>query len=549
MNREHVRGWRVLCAVTGILALGSVIASALEPWRPEERARYLEDGSWPQRLETATLLGNHLVSPERSWNLHRLLLQGAGRSAAEIERLIGREPPPSWQGGLPAAGTPQTFVLLVDFPDYPHFSSQTVEDVGSKFFGDGDPAVFPYESLRNYYQRSSYGQLTIGGVAYGWYRAQYERAYYEGLGMGSGQETLMMEALDYFRSQGHGFAQYDNDHDGVIDAFFVKWTGPNNGWANFWWAYKWGWHSYPEYRISGKRLGKYVWSWISNPEGAPYQPRVDIHETGHLLGLPDLYDYYPSVGPPGGVGGMDMMHANWGDHNCFSKFMLGWLVPTFVSGASQTIALGPSGTNADAVFVMPTLTPGTLFGEFFMAQYRQRGAGNDPPNFPADGLVIWHVDATLDGSGWDFLYNNSNTSHKLVRLMEADGIEEIETGSGWVDGGDFYLPPQMFGPSTAPSSAGYASPYTGVQVDQLSQPGVTMSARVTATAYSWVDFLYVGGGDGSFEHPFNSVQAGVVAAPSRGVLMIRSGTTPETITISKPLTIGAWGGMVTIGKY
>jgi len=62
---------------------------------------------------------------------------------------------------------------------------------------------------------------------------------------------------------------------------------------------------------------------------------VVIHETGHALGLPDYYDYDDKVGPRGGVGGLDMMDNNWGDHNPFSKWLLGWLELTFVAALPE----------------------------------------------------------------------------------------------------------------------------------------------------------------------------------------------------------------------
>ena len=45
----------------------------------------------------------------------------------------------------------------------------------------------------------------------------------------------------------------------------------------------------------------------------------------------------------------------------------------------------------------------------------------------SDGLLIWHVDATPNADGDDFLYNNSVTEHKLLRLMEANGLPENQT--------------------------------------------------------------------------------------------------------------------------
>ncbi|MFZ4791808.1 MAG: M6 family metalloprotease domain-containing protein, partial [Candidatus Competibacteraceae bacterium] len=367
----------------------------------------------------------------------------------------------------------------MDFPDQPHTAAQTTDDVQLKMFGTGSLDDAPYESLRSFYQRSSYGQLNISGNVLGWYRAANPRSYYKNLGYPPGGITaLVKEALNYYDAQGHDFTQYDNDGDGVIDAFFIKWTGPDNGWMGFWWAYQ-SRIDDSSYTIDGKRLGKFVWSWYYNPAwgDVAYEPQVDIHETGHLLGLPDLYDYNYTMGPNGGVGGLDMMDGNWGDHNSFSKFMLEWITPTVVASGSQIKVLNPSGNSADAVLIMPGATAATPFAEFFMAQYRKRNVGNDPNNYPNDGLIIWHVDARLNSAGSNFQYDNSYTEHKLLRLMEADGLEEIEQGIAAANTGDFYLPPKTLGSATVPNSNNYSGQSTEVTVDNLTTPGMTMSAR------------------------------------------------------------------------
>ncbi|MFZ1643664.1 MAG: M6 family metalloprotease domain-containing protein [Candidatus Contendobacter sp.] len=443
---------------------------ALTPPRLGEIEQYRNDGSYAERLNRAYQLGNHKTDPHLILDTQRRLYELQGIPAPDGLPA----PPPAWQGGLPAFGSPKVLVILVDFPEYPHDDSQTVADVQSKMFGSGVPADAPYESLRTFYQRSSYSQLNITGTVLGWYRATHDRYYYQTLD-DRGTQALIKEAFDYYNTQGHDFSQYDSDNDGFIDAFFIKWTGPDNGWANFWWAYQ-GYFSDNTYSVDGKHLGKFVWSWYYNPGDTAYRPSTDIHETGHLLGLPDYYDYDNTVGPRGGVGGLDMMDSVSGDHNSFSKFMLDWFDPTVVASGTQTKTLNPSGASGDAVLIMPNATAATPFAEFFMAQYRKRGVGNDPNNYLTNGLVIWHVDAHLDASGTNFQYNNSFTAHKLLRLMEADGLEEIEQNM-WANAGDFYLPPQTFGPGTTPNSNNYLGQDTQVIVDSLTIPAATLSAR------------------------------------------------------------------------
>jgi len=256
------------CQAAALLWVGtatllcSLPAWALQPPRPGDVARYKQDGTWSKRLAEAKALGNHRTDPALVFRARQKLQQIApapAGTAVELDASLAL--PPRWQGGLPTTGNPKVIVLLVSFPDEREVAGQEPADVLSKSFGNGDAGQYPYESLRNYYQRSSYSQLTIGGNVLGWYVAAYDRSHYSTLGGASGREALIKEALDYYNPS-HDFSQYDNDGDGNIDALYIKWTGPDNGWANFWWACQATWYVNSSYRVDGKGLYKYVWSWF-----------------------------------------------------------------------------------------------------------------------------------------------------------------------------------------------------------------------------------------------------------------------------------------------
>jgi hypothetical protein len=112
-------------------------------------------------------------------------------------------------------------------------------------------------------------------------------------------------------------------------------------------------------------------------------------------------------------------------------------------------------------------------------------ARNDVPgqrsaSLAATGLQIWHVDAA-DGAEWgEFLFNNMNTRHKLVRLMEADGREDIEALREDDTGEDLYRAGQSFGPATIPSSRPYWGTNSGVSVTGIAQIGDAMTCTLTA---------------------------------------------------------------------
>ncbi|OGR42274.1 MAG: hypothetical protein A2X35_00795 [Elusimicrobia bacterium GWA2_61_42] len=425
-----------------LLAL-SQAAAALEPPPADAPSRSRA------RIAAALGIGNQSFAPHLVGNLRERL---SGNKGANL--LSGTR-----GAGLPSVGKPKMLVLLVEFDEYPSKPADTAEAMAATIFGSS--GQFPYESLSAYYRRSSYGKLNIEGNVLGWYKAGRRADVAE---TWEGREAVIKKALQNYK--GHDFSQYDNNGDGVIDYFAVIWTGPIGDWATFWWA------SAPKFAdksftVGGKSLNAYAWQGIvakwDDPD-ASFKTNILVHETGHSLGLPDYYDYKPAVGPAGGLGYFDMMDANRFDHNCFSKLMLGWIEPQVVSSAG-TYTLRPASDSGDCVMLLPPGRAKNPFGEFFLVENRRK-YGNDTDNaLISGGLVVWHVDARLNTEGNNFLYNNSDTEHKLLKVMEADGLEELEKGLSRSFGfWDFYVRDRALGPETVPSSRLYDGTDTGISL-------------------------------------------------------------------------------------
>ena len=436
-----------ICAVAFLASWGTLV-SAMERPTAEQLERYRADGTFTARAAAARRHGNHQVSPElvaRFLESEDAKRQGVG---ADTKR-------------LPAVGRQRVFALLIGFSDYP--GRNTVDEIDRRLFGIGPASEYPYESLRDYYRRSSFGLLELEGATLGWYTAPYSQSAVQETD--EGREALIREAIDHFDARGHDFSRYDSDGDGRIDYFLVFYAGEHQEWGDFWWGYQRDFEDM-SYTVDGLRLGAYSWQWESWDVGGPFSARVAIHETGHALGLPDYYDYDDEIGPVGGLGGLDMMDHNWGDHTAFSKVLLGWIVPTVINQGLQRLSLRPSSSSGDAVILMHGNPVDSPFGEYFVAQYRCR-SGNDS-DYPADGLLIWHVDARVDGEG-RFLFDNSYTEHKLIRLMEADGLEEIEQYFG-ADADDFYRRGDVFSTMSMPSSLRYDGTPTNLAIDRIERP-------------------------------------------------------------------------------
>ena len=453
----------------------AVTGLCMEPPGPGEIARYRADNTLAERQVFMQRIGNNRFQPALVES--KINQFNAGKAGAQIK-------PQSfpYATGLPSHGAPKILILLIDFRGNPHTNVPAI--FTSKIFGSGEAAEYPYESLKKFYQRSSYGALDIDGSVLGWYTAWLPRFFY-GNGRQSlwgmwGVKALIKEALRYYDPI-VDFSPFDNDGDGVIDYFCVIWTGPNTGWGSLWWGWcdttKFFFNNDP-FTVDGKRLGVFSWQPEQRvrSEATIFTPLTIIHETGHALGLPDYYDYDGTKGPGGGLGGLDMMDATQFDHNAFSKWMLDWTVPAVIINGAQTITLRPADTYNDSVAIMPGKKPIASFSEFFMVQYRTFGRGNDF-FFPGNGLTIWHVDGRLNSEGTDFLYDNSYADHKLLRLMEADGLEEIESGDGEADAEDCYVPfsAREFSFRSVPDSNDYAGDPTGIAVTNIigDRPGLS----------------------------------------------------------------------------
>lgn len=424
-----------------LLALAQV-SSAVEPPDRDLASK----GFVSQGIDPALGIGNQSVSPGLVANLAARL---SGAKGANL--LSGTS-----GAGLPSEGSPKMLVLLVEFDEYPARPGDTPEAMNARIFGAG--GQFPFESLRAYYTRSSYGKLNIQGNVLGWYKAGKRADVRE---TREGREALIKKALLSYK--GHDFSQYDNNGDGTVDYFAVIWTGPTGEWATFWWGVA-PHFSDRDFRVGGRKLGAYTWqgavSKWEDPDSA-FKIRTLVHETGHALGLPDYYDYKPGKGPDGGVGNIDMMDSNHYDHNCFSKFMLGWIEPEIVRLGGD-FKLPPASGSGKCLLLLPPGRERDTFGEFFLVENRRR-AGNDTEKGFIGGLLVWHVDARLNQDRDDFLYDNSETEHKLLKPLESDGLEELEKGENKNFGfDDFYIKDRVLGPATVPSSRLYDGADTGL---------------------------------------------------------------------------------------
>ena len=498
----------LMIRVSAFMALLQTTQAHLPP-TAEQLAELQATGKLEQSEDFASGLGNDRFSPDivvgAQYRLKAAGLKAQGYTDEEIRLLLPQAIPPPNRRNLPTTGTPKTLTLLVDFADYraatqhPEISRPEIYNniygPGTQFARDNGK---PYDSVSNYWNRASQGNLSIRGNVTNWANLAGNRSTWgpsypltatksEILRYDNQANFDVVKAAMEANDADEDYAQYDNDGDGYIDAINVIWTGPTGAWATFWWGYRWNFFvdDAATTTFDGKKVRNFTWQKLETRDNnRDYNPTTLIHETGHLLGLPDLYDYKPASGLRGGVGGFDIMDGNRGNPNGFFRWMMDWISPVVVgAGGLQNYTLRASGdsaaTGTQAVVIFPNASS-SQFQEFFLVENRTR-TGNDGglSSLPADGLAIWHVDSTLTPDGNDFAFRNTDeptaTAHKLVRLVQADDLDSIEINASALDAGDYWNLGDVFGSTR---SQNYARTLTDVNVSNISADGLTMTADI-----------------------------------------------------------------------
>jgi M6 family metalloprotease-like protein len=479
----------------------------------QEIEKYTADGTLDERKARIEALEPFRIAEgnrQRAiYKVQRASLEASGLSSVEAARALTRGPsmafPFTAQPELHSTGTVKTLTILIDFKDLRAsdvLPGLTVDGIRDNIYGTGTTTAGtfkPHESLHEYYRRASQDLVDVQGNVLGWHNFTNNRKTYEPvkapatlpLDVRRRQQSLndnkaifklLSDALDSLDAT-HDFAQYDNDNDGDIDLVTILYAGPDTGWGSFWWAYRWQFFV-PEAskEFDGKKAKQFVFQFVDT-RGAnrdDFDPTTLLHEMGHAFGLADYYDYDPDIGPQGGVGGLDMMHANRGNQNAFSRWLLDWIRPTVVgSGIPAVRTLNASGSTVrtdKAIAIFPGLTGTVSPGqEMFIIENRHR-VGNDT-ELPGNGLLIWHVDASVNSDGNDFEYDNSFTDRKLIQLIRADNphdFTDVESASS----ATYFINGTRLTPGSSPNSGDHTGNDTRIIIDDITAPSETMSVRL-----------------------------------------------------------------------
>ncbi len=361
-------------------------------------------------------------------------------------------------GSMPATGNARALVIPVEFTDY-KAPSGIKEKLNTAFFGKSGQTG--WESLYSYYYKTSYGKLSISGTVTDVFDTGKKSSYYENMYSSdpdsSPEYEIIKAALEYF-DDSIDYSDYDADGDGYIDALYIVYSAPvdyEN--ADYWWAFTYEYFTETEEKYDGVEADFYTFlgcdffdeTLMDETTKIAINTETIIHESGHILGVTDYYDYDADNGPAGGIGGGDMMDANVGDNNPFTKMLLGWAAPTLVRDSAE-ITLSSFGKTGECIILAKDWN-GSVFGEYYVIDYYTPDGLNELEKgnvglFSVDGIRIYHVDATLKNSSseeydgiWEiYSYDNSSTAHKLLSLVQANGRNNIEKNNDYASNKDLF---------------------------------------------------------------------------------------------------------------
>ncbi len=390
-----------------------------------------------------------------------------------------------WQGSL------KNLVVMLRFANHAGRALPSVSDVDILMNEPGGhSSLAPTGSVWDVFQENSYGQLSLESTVTYWVDLPQTEAYYAGGGSGltSSIHEALRYALDVINADPNfNFADFDQNGDGNIDAitflhsgYAAEWGGTSSDGAYYTdriWSHKWSlgsWYSSEGVRVSSYHISPAVWGTSGSTIG---RIGVICHETGHFLGLPDLYDGDDSDGDGkigNGIGSWGLMANSWGFDNsqrhpphlsAWSKSQLGWVNPAVIDGAG-TYTLTQAETAPHAF----RIDQGYPSGEYLLIENRQP-VGIESA-MPQGGLAIYHIDETAS-------YTNE-TNHYRVALLQADGARDLERGADRGDAYDVFRSGYRdeLSPSTNPKTNSYqggANDVTNNRIYNISASGTDMS--------------------------------------------------------------------------
>ena len=376
---------------------------------------------------------------------------------------------------IPTIGEANILVVPIKFKDSTYTETKYCtydnmkENIKKVFFGDSNETG--WESVSSYYKKSSYNKLNIKGEVTDWFTVDktFEEITKFTIKDYTDPTIYILRQVDDWYKENYGDAsKYDLDKDGYIDAIWMVYDAPYANSNKIDWAYTtWDFLNDEKPNVDSPIAYTYAWASVDflydgNYKDSKNNVLVDahtlIHETGHLLGLEDYYDYDGNSSP---LGSLDMMDTNIGDHNGYSKYSLGWTNPYVVIDECE-IEIKPFESSGDIILVKNDWNESSMDEYLLIEFYTPTGLNALDANgkvenkyktlYQENGVKIYHVDSRLGyysnekfseytdeiyGINTNYKYStklahsntggkSANKNFKLIKLLENGGTNKLK---------------------------------------------------------------------------------------------------------------------------
>ncbi len=338
----------------------------------------------------------------------------AGTSIQQIQGTGGAD-------ALPSVGKKEILVVPVEFSDFP-FQDGLFSKLDLLFNGNATDGTTGYwESVCSFYKKSSYGKLDMHMTIADIYKPVYAKTgkQYVTSNITSYVDTLdilRLAVANYKETTSTDCKQFDSDSNGFIDSVYLVYSAPDYlelptlnhdaFWAFTYW-------DYTQTANKENPIGNsYFWvsvDFMDEKGKGIVDAHTFIHETGHLLGAEDYYNYRGTSQP---LGGLDMMDYNIGDHNLWTKMEYGWVDPIVVTGNAK-VTIKTSQLAGDVILLAPDGWNNTPFDEMItLEMYSPTGLnlldatspyqGVFPLQYTKPGIKALHADSRLMDSEFHY---------------------------------------------------------------------------------------------------------------------------------------------------
>ena len=393
---------------------------------------------------------------------------------------------------IPSSGSPRICVILVEFsdvkvsiPDPASYYSRALNTEG--FSDNGHPG-----SVRDYFKAQSSGSFTPQFDVYGPVTLSSARKNYSSTA--NNAYKMVHEGADAINAQ-VDFSIYDLNSNGDVNHICIIFAGQgaNFGTSNAPWPHNSNCPTglFSRKKVDGKILNHYMCVseiGYTTPEGIG----TFIHELGHALGLPDLYNT-TAIGSdtPNWWSIMDV--GSYLDnstapcnYSAYERTALGWHSYTPLT-APADVKLRPMAEHNFACVIETGRDR-----DFYVLENRP-ATGWDRA-LPGSGMLIWHIDGN-DQNAISSTPNN-NSSHLLVDLVRADNSwQDALQGDPWPGSSGN----TAFTSSSTPAMTRWSSTASNASREPVSGKEVTNIALNPSTHL--ITFQYMGGNSSSIVDP------------------------------------------------